>query len=252
VDFTLLSRIESGNRYPPKSSLKLFAKVLSLTEPQLRALIAVERRGLDPYDLLPEIPLPYISDKSIERAADGVLRKFCRLTNSSDIDLPVPVDKVLSIACRLSTQYCDFRKEKIGGRGKLYGCLYPDGFRGVDRTVLVNTGLVRRGCRLSPEEKRTTAAHEAGHYVLHCGTRESAQLFFRFSKGPSFCREAECENSLLDPREYQASIFAACLLMPRSHFENAWKSAGGRFSELIGLFGVTESFIRFRAKRLGL
>jgi transcriptional regulator with XRE-family HTH domain len=251
-DHTLLYRIETGHRYPPKSSVKQFAKVLSLTEPQLLALVAVERRGLDPYEFLPEIPPPYISNESIEKVAEGVLRKFCRSTSCSDIDLPVPVDKVLKIACGLSTQYCDFQKEKIGER-HLYGCLYPDGFRGLDRAIFVNTGVIpRRRCRLSPEERCTTAAHEAGHYMLHCGNRESAQLFFRFSKGPSFCRDAECEDSLFDPREYQASTFAACLLMPRTHFQNVWKKAEGRSSELAGAFGVTESFVRFRAKGLEL
>src|SRR5216683_7054876 len=54
-DFSLLCRIERGERYPPKPRRKNFAKALSLTPQQLEALIAVERRGLNPYELLPEI-----------------------------------------------------------------------------------------------------------------------------------------------------------------------------------------------------
>jgi len=164
----------------------------------------------------------------------------------------VPVEVVISNACRLSTEYCDFEKEKIttptGGKA-LYGCLYPDGFRGKARLVLVNTGRIR-GHQLSPEERRTTAAHEAGHYVLHCGNKESAQLFFRFTKGPTFCREAECEQTLFSPLEYQASVFAACLLMPRKQFVSAWQDLAGSFAQLAESFRVTASFVRFRAKML--
>jgi len=60
-DFTLLARIERGERYPPKQRLEKFAEALSLTLQQLKALVAVERRGLDPHELLPEIPPAHIS-----------------------------------------------------------------------------------------------------------------------------------------------------------------------------------------------
>jgi len=250
-DFTLLSRIERGQRYPPKGSLTKFAKALSLTPPQLEALIAVERRGLDPHELLPEIPAAHISDDCIERAAETVLKKYCRAVKRAAVELPVPVDAVLAGACRLSTEYCDFKKKGVPGRSSaLYGCLYPDGSAGKDRVVFVNTGRIR-GRQLSSEEMRITAAHEAGHYILHCGNKESAQLFFRFSKGPTFCREAECEESLFDPREYQASVFAACLLMPRRHFVNEWQRLSGSEAELAKAFDVTASFMHRRAKMLG-
>ena|SRR5437773_3899554 len=249
-DFTLLWRIEHGQRYPPKRRLERFAKALSLTPQQLEALIAVERRGLNPYELLPEIPPAHISHASIEEAGEGILKKYCRAVKRADVELPVPVDAVLSEACRLSTEYCDFTKKRIPSpTGLRYGCLYPDGFGGKDRAVFVNTGRIR-GRRLSPEEQRITAAHEAGHYVLHYGNQESAQLFFRFTKGPTFCREAECEQTLFEPLEYQASVFAACLLMPRKQFENERRILAQSVAELANRFRVTEAFVRFRATML--
>jgi ribosome-binding protein aMBF1 (putative translation factor) len=39
-NFTLLARIETGQRYPPKQRLKKFAKLLSLAPQQLEALIS--------------------------------------------------------------------------------------------------------------------------------------------------------------------------------------------------------------------
>src|SRR6266704_1811484 len=110
-DFTVLWRIERGQRYPPKPRLERFAKALSLTPQQLEALIAVERHGLNPHELLPEIPPAYISHESIEEAAEGVLNKYCRTVKRNNVELPVPIEAVLSGACRLSTEYCDFKRE---------------------------------------------------------------------------------------------------------------------------------------------
>ncbi len=251
-DFTLIFRIEHGQRYPPKKSVEKFAKALSLTPSQLDALISVERRGLNPHELLPEIPPAHIPQRSIEHEAERVLKKYCRAVTQNGVKLPVPIEEVLDYGCGLSTEYRDFTKKRMptSHRG-LFGCLYPQGFEGKDHVVLVNTGRIGRRY-LSLEEQRTTAAHEAGHYVLHCGNKESAQLFFRFSRGPTFCREAECEESLLDPREYQASEFAACLLMPREPFLTAWKSFSGSTARLAECFRVTESFARFRAMMLAV
>jgi transcriptional regulator with XRE-family HTH domain len=250
-DFSLLWRIEHGERHPPRSNLEKFAKLLSLTPAQLDALIAVERRGLNPHLLLPEIAPAHIPHDSIEDTVEDVLKEYCRAAKRAEVEIPVPVEAVLAQACHLSVERCNFKKKKIPRPASLYGCLYPDGFEGKDRMVFINTGLVR-GRKLLYEEQRTTAAHEAGHYVLHCGNTESAQLFFRFSKAPTFCREAECEEELFNPLEYQASVFAACLLMPQKQFKREWLKSDRGEATLAKAFEVTESFVRFRVKMLRL
>jgi len=68
--FSLLARIEAGERYPPRRALKKFAEVLSLTPEKLGSLIAVERRGLDPFAMLPEIVPAPIPTESIEDEAE--------------------------------------------------------------------------------------------------------------------------------------------------------------------------------------
>jgi hypothetical protein len=164
----------------------------------------------------------------------------------------VPIDDAISRSCRLSTEYRDFEKEediRSGSGGMLCGGLYPEGFRGKDRVVVVNIGRVH-GKHLSTAEKRVTVAHEAGHYALHCGNKDSAQLFLQFAKGPAFCREAECEQSPFNSLEYQASAFGACLLMPRQQFLNAWHRMSA--SALTRLFDVTEPLVHLRARALGL
>lgn len=252
-DFSLLARIESGERFPPRHRLGKFAAALSLTTKQLEALIAVERRGLDPYQMLPEIVPAAIPSKSIEAEAESILVKYCRASNKSIGEGPIPVEDVIQFACGLSTQRLDFAKHGIKAPhgGDLYGCFYPDGFQGRDRLVLVNTGKVN-GHRLSNAELMITVAHEAGHYVLHYGNKESKQLFFRFSKEPSYCRAQEIDPKPFNLKEDQASLFAACLLMPRNQFQKEWEKTPGDKSRLARYFETTESFVQVRADVMGL
>jgi len=250
--FTAIAHIERGERYPPKKQLKKFAEFLSLSPQQLEALIAVERRGLNPHVLLPEISPADISNVWIEKEAEKALRKFCQAKERPDVPLPVPIEQIVSSAYGLSTRDCDFEKEKdiVGGSGRaLCGGLYPEGFQGQDRVVVVNAGRIR-GKQMSLAEKQTTIAHEAGHYALHCGNKDSSQLFLRFSKGPSFCREAECDQDSFNSLECQASAFGACLLMPREPFRREWQKQAGSAPKLAEIFLVTEAFVRLRARML--
>jgi transcriptional regulator with XRE-family HTH domain len=250
-DHTVLGRIEQGERYPPKSRRKRFAHVLSLTLKQLDALISVERRGLNPYEFLPEIPPAHIAVATIEKEADGVLEKYRRAVNRSAVEIPVAIEDVLRRSCGLHTEYADFETKKVPVRDpqRLCGCVYPDGFDGKDRLILVNTGHVG-GCTRSRDDMRVTAAHEGGHFILHGGNKDSKQLFFRFKKEPTFCREIGCEETPRNPLEYQASVFAACLLMPKTHFLAEWQRFAGSVPRLAEAFGVPEEFAAFRAKML--
>src|ERR1035441_6221453 len=129
-DFSLVSRIEAGERFPPKSKLKKFAEVLSLTPKQLEALIAVERRGLDPFEMLPEIIPAAITKEDIEGQAERILTECGRALNKGVIEGPIPVADVIKAAWGLSTEHLDFAKERLTGPrgGDLYGCLYPNRF----------------------------------------------------------------------------------------------------------------------------
>ena len=253
VHFTALAHIERGrDRYPPKKRLKEFAKALSITPEQLEALIAVERRDLNPHVLLPEISPLDLSQEWIENKAEKILTEYRRVTNRFETDIPVRIERLIAKTCGLSTKRCDFEKEKefvSRQGGMLYGGLYPEGFRGIDRLVVVNKGRIR-GKRLSEPEVRVTIAHEAGHYVLHCGNKEAKQLSLPFTKGPTFCREAECEEVSFSPLEYQASAFGACLLMPPNQFVGEWERLQGDKAKLAKAFEVTEAFVRLRARML--
>ena len=126
-----------------------------------------------------------------------------------------------------------------------------DGFQGRDRAVLVNTGTIS-GRQLSHAEKMVTIAHEAGHYVLHYGNKETKQLFFRFSKGPSFCREEEVEPAPFNLKEEQRLYFHLLADVTQGPVLNAWSWMARGQHRLANQFDVTESLVRLRAQMFGL
>jgi hypothetical protein len=252
-DPSVVFHIESGRRFPPKPRRDKFAAVLSLTVGQLEALIAVERKGLDTFEMLPEIVPPAISMESIEAEAEKTLSEYYRASKKEMIEGPIPVSDVIKAAFDVSTKELNFAKEGIAGSDgeALYGCLYPNGFRGLDRVVLVNIGQIS-GHQLSRADRRVTIAHEAGHYALHFGNKKSKQLFFRFSKGPTYCRKEEISPEKFNLKEDQANLFGACLLMPRKQFQIEWRKGSGDRSRLARHFDVTESIVQLRAEMLDL
>jgi transcriptional regulator with XRE-family HTH domain len=252
-NFTLLARIEKGTRFPPKERLQKFADALSLTLDQLQALIAVERRGLDPNQMLPEItPVP-VKQVDIEAQAEAILDDFkCRQGKGCAFDGAISIEEIANMV-DLHIEDVDLKKQGIVGprRGELCGCFYPENFHGKARVVLINSGKIN-GYKLSPAERRVTIAHEVGHYFLHYGKKESKQLLFQFSKQPIYCREAEIDSGEFNLKEYQANIFGACLLMPGSQFKIEWVNVAGDETKLAKRFDVTEAFVCLRAKTLNL
>jgi transcriptional regulator with XRE-family HTH domain len=253
-NFTFLSRIENGKRFPSKGTIKKFAEVLSLTAEQLDALIAVERRKLDPYQMLPEIPPPAFRPERIEAEAEKVLNEFeFRQVDKSLPEGPMPIEDLIKAAYGLHAEEKDFAKEQISGPndGTLYGCLFPENFLNKERVILVNTEKIN-GRQLTSAERRVTIAHEAGHYALHYGKKDSPQLLFRFSKAPTYCRAVEILPTKFNLKEEQANIFGACLLMPRKQFLDQWQKMSGVVSKVARHFDVTEAFVLLRKQTLSL
>ena len=253
-NFTLLCHIEKGRRFPPKGTIKKFAEVLSLTPDQLEALIAVERRGLDPNQMLPEIAPAPVKRSQIEDDAGGIWKEFKEKHGSRNaFEGPIPIEDVIMAVSDLRIEEIDFEQEQIVGprRGPLCGCFYPEGRRGKGRVILVNSGKIN-GARLSNADRRVTIAHEAGHYFLHYANKKCPQLLFHFTKEPTYCREAEIDSSGFNSKEHQANLFGACLLLPKDIFLTEWRRLDADVVKLAKRFDVTEQFVRLRLKSLCL
>jgi hypothetical protein len=253
-DPSVVFHIETGARYPARKKIKRFAPLLSLTPKQLDALIAVERRGLDPNEMLPEIPPAPVKHDEVEAQAEKILKNFESHTPKGyRFDGPIPVEGLVKSTPGLSFMELNFERDpELGAQsGSLYGCFYPENFRGKARVVLVNAGEID-GRKLSRAERRVTIAHELGHYFLHYGAKKSPQLLFHFAKEPTYCRKSEIRPDEMNLKEYQANAFGACLLMPKMRFKDEWAKAAGDKFKLARHFDVTEAFVCLRAKTLGL
>lgn len=98
----------------------------------------------------------------------------------------------------------------------------------------------------APVRQRFTIAHELGHFFLH--PKQDAFVDYRDNK----------KNVMRTPKEKQANIFAAALLMPRSHIEKDYrKVAKGGFGEdelrqLADKYFVSEDAMKYRLLNLNL
>lgn len=253
-DFTLLDRIETGQRYPPRSKLEKYAGILALSTQQLRTLMGIDKAGLNSDILARDIPPPHIPQEDMERQATDILNSYRSHTEAA-IPCPVPLRSLFQELFALQTRFLDFETEKIRGVGgsQLYGCLYPEGyfFRGEEKLILVNIGLINHQ-RLTPPQLRISLAHEGSHYVLHCPKQKTNQLPLPLS-APNFCSSIDYRQNPFDPREFQATLLASCLLMPREELLcSAPIDLQNDGYQLCQRFGVTSSFLRFRLKSFGL
>lgn len=95
--------------------------------------------------------------------------------------------------------------------------------------VNANDGLTRQ---------RFTVAHELGHHVMRHGSspRDSAQKYSQLH---------------YVPKEYEANVFAAELLMPEEAVRTMVEQRGMSFDQLLSMFGVSPEAMRIRLERLG-
>jgi Zn-dependent peptidase ImmA (M78 family) len=100
--------------------------------------------------------------------------------------------------------------------------------------------------------KRFTQAHELGHFLLH---RDSSKVFI--DETPLF-RKDEPSKPVVDPKEVEANVFAAELLMPedvlRTDLDEKPLKAGdeGAVRKLATRYGVSTVALKYRLKGLGL
>ena len=140
---------------------------------------------------------------------------------------PVPVESIAEDLLGLAVGEADLA---------VSGLLVP-----AERQIWVHAGEARE----SPARRRFTIAHEIGHWV--CQVREGRGE-------PIHCRiEASSapEPPSSDPREREANVFAAELLMPEPMVRPA-VAEGAAAPELEALFGVSRPAMAWRLYNLGI
>lgn len=141
-----------------------------------------------------------------------------------DSSVPVPVD---AIAEDLLGLYVSERDDI-----PCSGMLIPE-----RRTILLNANETLQ----SPGRRRFTLAHEIGHWICHCRRAAAAEIL---------CRTADVDEPS-DPREREANVFAAELLMPDEAVRQA-HHAGSSAAEIAARLGVSVAAMEWRLYNLSL
>jgi hypothetical protein len=156
--------------------------------------------------MIPELKVPYLHEKQVERAANELLHKYAK-DKGKPVRAPIDVENILEGYFKLDLVYIDL-PDFIGVPDVLGATFIKD------QRVFIDESLMIEG-----KEGRLafTLAHEGGHWYLHRPLIEmeqvTATLFGKddVPKQPTiFCRSSQKKA----PAEWQADRFAAALLMP--------------------------------------
>lgn len=159
-----------------------------------------------------------------EKLAAEILDKYC-------IDEPPVIARELAEQARLLVVSVDFEK------------LNPQ-YASISGFVDINSSRLFVNVRDSAVRRNFTIAHELGHYLLgHTTSDEYKNLLFR--------RPLEEQD---DPIiEQEANCFAGNLLVPEKFLrETISKYPFATNTQLGNIFGVSDTVIRIRRKRLGI
>ena len=155
--------------------------------------------------------VPWVPREAIERKAHKVIYEYGKMVGRN-VAPPIPVEHIIEGFLGLRLCFEDL-EEKFGQKGIL-GVLILDEGRVVINTQLAESGPEGRYC--------FTCSHEVGHWILH---RHLIKKAAKRSGDQSaiICRLSDARKS----HEWQADYFAACLLMPRKHVFEAFKTVCG-------------------------
>jgi len=161
------------------------------------------------------------TSNEIEKRANAVVLAAC---GSMDQGIfPIDLDKVLETYA-ITYQAGNFQDDTVAGA-----------YNRKARTILVSS-------EETYPKRVFTVAHELGHHFLHKGKKEE-EVYFK--------KNLENINGEDEGIDQEANWFAASLLMPREAVEKAW-AALRNLDDMVKLFGVSKSAMRFRLKKLNL
>jgi Zn-dependent peptidase ImmA (M78 family) len=158
--------------------------------------------------------------------APRLLERYLAAFGGTRAPVPVPVE--------------DIAEDLLGLRVRLTPGLPASGMLvPAERVVHVNPDE-------PPDRRRFTVAHEVAHWVVHCAEQRARPVIL--------CRHADMDGAT-DPREREANVFAADLLMPEQAVRAAAAAAGpgpAGPDHLAGLFGVSVPAMAWRLYNLEL
>ncbi len=179
------------------------------------------------------LQVAYMPDEAIEKDAEALIAEYAH-SRQLTIKLPIPVDDIVEKHLKLGIEFDDMHRlfgvprSGFGFDPDIVGAMFFD-----ERRIVIDESLDPDVNPAKEGRYRYTLAHEAGHWRLHRGLigKDPAQSSLLDTPGPPsvICRKSDAKERV----EFQADLYASCLLMPRRivHFE--WKERLGRSSPLL-------------------
>jgi Zn-dependent peptidase ImmA (M78 family) len=168
--------------------------------------------------------VPYIPDETIERDAEALLSQYAH-AKGLEVKAPIPIEDIIEKHLKIWVEFDDLHR-LLGVPRDGFG-VEPDIFG----AIWLETGEIYIDESLDPEERprvegryRFTLAHEGGHWRLHrplvqADSRQGSLL----GEPAVVCRTSQAKERV----EFQADLYASCLLMPRQLVMQAWRDMLG-------------------------
>jgi Zn-dependent peptidase ImmA (M78 family) len=187
--------------------------------------------------------VPFIADKVIERDAEALLAQYAHARNV-EIKAPIQIEDIVEKHLKLHVEFDDLHH--LLGIPRNRPGLEPDVFG----AIWLETGEIVIDESLDPEEHpsiegryRFTLAHEGGgHWRLHRPLVQASvgqELLFDDTRQPTVvCRSSQSKERV----EFQADLYASCLLMPRKLILRAWQDRFGGLQPFVFNWERSSSF----------
>ncbi|RDI37528.1 ImmA/IrrE family metallo-endopeptidase [Falsibacillus pallidus] len=122
--------------------------------------------------------------------------------------VPVPIEEIIEFHYELSILWEDISYLKSDGI--VMAAIYPN-----EKTIVMNESQ-KDLFKEKIGTRNFTFAHELGHWVLHASDESQLCLELETNKKVFYCRS----KSRKPPEEFQADLFAGCILMPKPIIES--------------------------------
>lgn len=166
-----------------------------------------------------------MSDEAIERDAQALLADYAR-ERGTPIEAPIPIDDIIEKHLKIGIEFDDTHRlfdvprSGIGFDPDILGAIFFD-----QKRIVIDESLDPDANPTKEGRYRYTTAHEVGHWRLHRGLfgKDPAQTsLLEPNAAPSVvCRTSQAKERI----EFQADLYASCVLMPRKLVFAAWDKA---------------------------
>lgn len=171
------------------------------------------------------LKVAYMSDEAIEKDVQALLADYAR-ERGMPIEAPIPIDDIIEKHLKIGIEFDDTHRlfgvprSGIGFDPDILGAIFFD-----QKRIVIDESLDPDANPAKEGRYRYTTAHEVGHWRLHRGLfgKDPAQTsLLEPNAAPSVvCRTSQAKERI----EFQADLYASCVLMPRKLVFAAWDDA---------------------------